>query len=112
MNSDDFEKRVQRPVLRQIPPEWRQEILQAARAADRPAPDMPKPSLLSTLNSQLSTFLWPHPRMWAGLAATWVVILCFTWPPGGFTSDAGKDSDATGNPHGDAGAEMVDGSIK
>jgi len=31
--------------------------------------------LLSTLNAQLSTLLWPHPAAWAGLAAVWVVIV-------------------------------------
>lgn len=30
---------------------------------------------LSTINSQLSTLLWPHPKAWAGLAAVWFVIL-------------------------------------
>jgi len=30
---------------------------------------------LSTLNSQLSTLLWPCPQAWAGLAAVWLVIL-------------------------------------
>jgi hypothetical protein len=82
MNTDDFEQRVQRQPLRQLPGEWRQEILSAAQPASLPhhasrithqAP--PSRSLLSTLNSQLSTLLWPHPTAWAGLAAAWVVIL-------------------------------------
>ena len=82
MNPDDFEKRLQRLPLRQVPSEWRQEILAAARQASLPdhascithhAP--PSPSLLSTLNHQLSTILWPHPKAWAGLAAVWLAIL-------------------------------------
>ena len=82
MNTDDFEKRLQRQPLRQMPGEWREEILSAARQASLPehAPRTthhvpPSPSLLSTLHHQLSTLLWPHPTAWAGLAAVWVVIL-------------------------------------
>jgi hypothetical protein len=82
MNTEDFEKRLQRLPLRQIPGEWREEILSAARQASLPehAPrtthHAPAPrSLLSTLIHQLSTLLWPHPTAWAGLAAVWLVIL-------------------------------------
>ena len=82
MNPDEFEKRLQRQSLRQVPGEWRQEILSAARQASL-AQHAPRtthhapysPSLLSTLNHQLSTLLWPHPAAWAGLAAIWLVIL-------------------------------------
>jgi hypothetical protein len=82
MNADDFEKRVQRQPLRQLPGEWRQEILSAARQASSPHHASrithygpPSPSLLSTIHHQLSTLLWPHPIAWAGLAAVWVAIL-------------------------------------
>ena len=77
MNMDDFEKRLQRQPLRQVPAEWREEILQAANLAarSRHSPLATRHlGLLSTLNHQLSTILWPHPRAWAGLAAVWVVI--------------------------------------
>jgi hypothetical protein len=81
MNADDFEKRLERQPLRQIPGEWRAEILSAARQASL-APHATRNtqhaswghSMLSTINSQLSTLLWPHPVAWAGLAAVWVVI--------------------------------------
>src|ERR1035437_1002053 len=82
MSPDDFEKRLQRQPLRQLPSEWRQEILSAARQTSSPyhasrithhAP--PSRSLLSTIHHQLSTLLWPHPVAWAGLAAVWVAIL-------------------------------------
>jgi hypothetical protein len=75
--NDDFEKRLQRQPLRQIPAEWRAEILQAANST---APsrhstlDTRHTGWLSTLNSQLSTILWPHPKAWAGLAAVWIGI--------------------------------------
>src|ERR1035437_5535226 len=93
MSTEDFEKRLQRQPLRQMPGEWREEILSAARQASLPehAPRTkstlrsaatedghhapPSPSLLSTINHQLSTILWPHPTAWAGLAAVWLVIL-------------------------------------
>ena len=68
---DDFEKRIQRQPLRQIPNEWRAEILAAAKPVARLAPHA---SFLSTLNHQLSTILWPHPKAWAGLAAVWIAI--------------------------------------
>jgi hypothetical protein len=89
MNTDDFEKQLQRQPLRQMPGEWRDEILSTAQQASSPQPASrvthhasrithhlpPSPSLLSTIHHQLSTLLWPHPTAWAGLAAVWVVIL-------------------------------------
>ena len=82
MNPDEFENHLRCQPLRQVPAEWREEILSAARQASRPqhAPRTTHHaqawrSLLSTLNSQLSTLLWPHPTAWAGLAAVWLVIL-------------------------------------
>jgi hypothetical protein len=82
MNVDDFEQRVKQQPLRQLPGEWRQEILSAARQASLPhhasriTHHVPaSPSLLSTIHHQLSALLWPHPIAWAGLAAAWVVIL-------------------------------------
>jgi hypothetical protein len=71
MKPDDFEQKLQRQPLRQIPGGWRGEILSAAKSASRP---VPRDSFLSTLNHQLSTLLWPHPKAWAGLAAVWVLI--------------------------------------
>ena len=82
MNADDFEKRLQRRPLRQIPGEWGAEILSAARQAclAEHAPRTthhvrPSRPLLSTIHHQLSTLLWPHPTAWAALAGVWVVIL-------------------------------------
>ena len=77
MKPDDFEQKLQRQLLRQVPAGWREEILavaESAAAARNPSP-VTRPSWLSTLNFQLSTILWPHPKAWAGLAAVWVVIL-------------------------------------
>ncbi len=71
MKPDDFESRLQRQPLRQIPPDWRAEVLAAAQSASRPAP---RASFLVTFNQQLSTLFWPHPKAWAGLAAVWIFI--------------------------------------
>ena len=93
MNPDDFETRLQRQPMRQIPGAWREQILSAARQASpaRHAPPVLRSStaeggrtthhalasrsLLSTFNHQFSTLLWPHPTAWAGLAAAWLVII-------------------------------------
>ena len=73
MNSEDqFEKRLQSLPQRQLPPDWRTEILAAARFA---VPANSHQSLISTLNSKLSTLFWPQPVAWAGLAAIWLLVL-------------------------------------
>jgi hypothetical protein len=73
MKPDDFEKRLQSQPLRQIPSEWRKDVLQRATSAPHSSLAI-RHSLLSTLNSKLSTLLWPHPKAWAGLAALWIAI--------------------------------------
>lgn len=76
MKPDNFEQRLQRQPLRPVPLEWRTDILAAARTAQPPVhvARLTPHAWLSTLNSQLATLLWPHPKAWAGLAAIWVVI--------------------------------------
>ena len=59
-----------------------QQVIAAAKSGVRPRPSplAPRPAgRLSTLNSQLSTLLWPHPKAWAGLAAVWLVILAMNF---------------------------------
>ena len=70
--TEQFESRLSRQPLREIPAAWRAEVLAAARSAARPTP---RASLLATFHHQLDTLLWPHPQAWAGLAAVWVFIL-------------------------------------
>jgi hypothetical protein len=82
---EQFERRLSRQPLRQVPAEWREEILVATDVNRRQATSCEvgrgftsaatRSSWLSTLNAQLSTLLWPHPRAWAGLAAVWILIL-------------------------------------
>src|SRR3989442_4505463 len=71
MNTDDFEKRLQRQSMRPVPREWRGEILDAVRRA--------RGHQLSTIHPQPTSWwrklLWPCPQAWAGLAAAWVLIL-------------------------------------
>ncbi len=71
MNLDEFEKQLRQQPLRQIPEEWREEILDAARRIQDPQP--------STSNARPTSWwrelLWPCPQAWAGLAAAWIAIL-------------------------------------
>ena len=70
---DDFEQKLQCQPLRQVPGEWREEILAAAEVQLPGAPKRSEGG--STFIAQLSTILWPHPAAWAGLAAVWILIL-------------------------------------
>ena len=78
MKPDDFEPRLSRQALRQIPGEWRGEILREGRRAAVPEIGDADTASLPTLNwrTALANMFWPHPKAWAGLAAVWVLILC------------------------------------
>lgn len=71
-----FEQKLQRQPLREIPGAWRAGILAAAHGAQasRPPSSFTRDSWLSTINHQLSTLLWPHPKAWSGLAVVWIFI--------------------------------------
>ncbi|HSY09961.1 MAG TPA: hypothetical protein VK840_03510 [Candidatus Dormibacteraeota bacterium] len=72
---NEFEQKILRQPLKKIPGDWRAEILaNAESAAVRRTMFASQPSLFSTFNRQLSTFFWPHPKAWAGLAAIWIFI--------------------------------------
>jgi hypothetical protein len=78
MKTDDFEKRLQRQAPRQLPASWREEIISASQAACQ----SPAGSVRSThaTITHLVFSLWrelicPARRIWAGLAAAWVIIL-------------------------------------
>ncbi len=62
MSFDDFENKLRRQPMREIPPQWRRDILAAARLAAPAAP-------------RWREFLWPCPQAWASLAAVWALIL-------------------------------------
>lgn len=73
MNPDDFEKRLQRQPLRQVPQEWRAEILRTAAAADarRSFANWP----LLTVSKLWRELIWPARRIWVGFAFVWVAII-------------------------------------
>jgi hypothetical protein len=78
--TENFEWRLKRQSLRQIPGEWRAEILAAAEGAKGCRHSSPVARhWLSTLNHQLSTFFWPHPKAWAALAAVWIFIFALNY---------------------------------
>lgn len=63
MSFDEFENKLRNQPRREIPPEWRQEILGPLRKSqDAPA-------------AWWRQLLWPHPAAWASLAAAWVAIV-------------------------------------
>src|ERR1041384_6724403 len=101
MNSDDFEQRLQRQPLREVPPEWRAGILAAAGA----------PSTVSAKSETdgqagrgggrgsrpavwLHELLWPCPQAWASLVAVWGVILVLNTVTGVPASTAEKQGSA------------------
>jgi hypothetical protein len=70
MKPDDFEQQLERQAFRQVPPEWRAEILKAAKGELRSSECRP-----TTIRQVLDVLLWPSPKAWAGLAAVWAVVL-------------------------------------
>jgi hypothetical protein len=74
---EQFENRLSRQPLRQIPDEWRAEILREGRGAalpknkrDADTASLPK----RDWRTSLAEIFWPHPKAWAGLAAVWIFI--------------------------------------
>lgn len=77
MNNDEqFEQRLRRQALRQIPSDWRGEFLASVRkqvvAESKRAAKTPT---LEHFRQLLAEIFRPNRRAWAGLAAIWVVIL-------------------------------------
>jgi hypothetical protein len=96
MTPDEFEQRLQRQPLRQIPDEWREEILVAADVNRRNLPVREFTFAATTFRRLLSIRLWPCPRAWAALAAVWVVILAVNLSlrdnPGTFVANSAPPS--------------------
>jgi hypothetical protein len=74
MKSDDFEQKLQRQPLRQVPAGWREEILTAADEVGTAHRAVRERLGEASLPNWLSTLLWPNPQAWAGLAAVWILI--------------------------------------
>jgi hypothetical protein len=65
---DDFEQFLKSQPLRDIPTEWREELLATAAVT---AHETPTPSAASPW---WRAWLWPSPYAWGALAAAWLVI--------------------------------------
>ncbi len=63
---DNFEQFLKSQPLRDVPPEWRAEILAPATAASRESP---------ASAGSWRGWLWPSPYAWGALAAVWLVII-------------------------------------
>jgi hypothetical protein len=75
--TEQFESRLSRQPLRQIPGEWRAEILRVGRRAAVPknkwaadTASLPK----WNWRTSLAEIFWPHPKAWAGLTVVWICI--------------------------------------
>jgi len=71
---NEFEQKLSRQVLKEIPGEWREEILANCRGPKVESRAQEQFGT-STFVSRLSTIFWPHSKAWAGLAVVWVAIL-------------------------------------
>lgn len=71
MNTDDFEKQLQRQSLRQPPAAWREEILAVANANIRNEAPVGEPGLLAGWRTLFARF----PVAWGAVAALWLVII-------------------------------------
>lgn len=71
-----FEHRLRQQPLKQIPATWRNEIIAAARDASkethasRTTRHVPR----FTFQTILQRIIWPHPKGWLALGASWLVI--------------------------------------
>jgi len=74
MKPDEFEQKLQRQPLRQVPTGWREEILTAASKVGTARRAVRGRLGEASLPNWLSTLLWPNPQAWAGLAAVWILI--------------------------------------
>lgn len=79
MNLDEpLERRMRAQPLRPVPVEWREEILNSARAAASTAGSSgpaPASTWFGLRRVRLAALIWPNPRAWAALGSVWVVIL-------------------------------------
>lgn len=77
MNPDDFEQRLRNQPLRQVPAEWRAEILsgsQAAAGSDGERPLKLEWAGFEVLRARVLCLFWPSPKVWLGLASIWLLL--------------------------------------
>lgn len=90
MNSDDFEKRLQRQPLRPIPQEWREKILPTASTkVVQPAVEEPR---LPWFLRPWHELIWRARRVWLGFAVIWIAIVAINLAD---TEKPGKSEVAT-----------------
>ena len=66
---NEFESELKKQPIRQVPEHWRAQILREAGSRGRsPSQDQP----------WWSALLWPSPKAWATLAASWAVMIGFS----------------------------------
>ena len=71
MKPENLERRMARQPFREVPKDWREEILAAARAE---RPEVPC-RVRNTWGLALREIFWPAPRLWAAIACSWAVML-------------------------------------
>jgi hypothetical protein len=72
--NDEFEQRLSRQQIKEIPSGWRADILREGQRAAVPKNKWDADTASLPKWSWLSTILWPHPKAWAALAAIWTFI--------------------------------------
>jgi hypothetical protein len=70
---NEFEQKLSRQPLRQIPAEWRAGILSAAESVVGMAKQSEDSPTVNPISWWRELF-WPHPKAWAGLTTIWVFI--------------------------------------
>jgi len=66
---NEFENELKKQPIRPVPEHWRAQILREARATD---------TLKRELQPWWAALLWPSPKAWATLAASWAVMIGFS----------------------------------
>ena len=77
MNADEFEQSLEHQPIRQVPADWRGQILSAAREASGSAKHYSAASVPTTFSiwrAHLASLLWPSPKAWTALAAVWLLL--------------------------------------
>jgi hypothetical protein len=68
---NEFEQKLSRQPLREIPGEWRVDIVVAADANRQKIRAVTSTAIIKL---RLREIFWPAPAAWAGLAAIWILI--------------------------------------
>jgi hypothetical protein len=74
MNTDDFEKKLQRQPLRQIPGYWREAILRTAQEQGSSSAQRSQPVLIRALLITWRELIQPCRYAWSGMAALWLIF--------------------------------------